>query len=65
MTSSESSLRLAYPLSEVGQLIGGISVRSVYNHIDSGALKAIRIGGRRVVLRDDLLAFLAKAREAA
>jgi excisionase family DNA binding protein len=57
--------RLAYPLDEVGALCGGVCVRTVYNWIEAGDLKAIRIGGRRLVLKEDLNAFLAASRVAA
>jgi excisionase family DNA binding protein len=54
-----SADRQAYPLNEVAQQLGGISIRSVYNLIYANKLRAVHIGGRRVVLRDDLQAFLA------
>lgn len=53
--------RRAYPLPEVAALLGGLSLRTVYNHLGTGELRAIKIGGRRVVLAEDLEAFLATA----
>lgn len=51
--------RLLYPVPEVAQLLGGISERQVWRYIDSGELKSQRVGRRRLVHRDDLVAFAA------
>jgi excisionase family DNA binding protein len=53
---------LAYSLQDFGSLVGGISQRSVYNLIEAGDLKTVKIAGRRLVLKEDLDAFLARAR---
>ena len=57
--------RLAYPLNEVAALLGGVSQRTLYNHIGAGALKTIKVGGRRLVTREDLAAFIDAAKAAA
>lgn len=57
--------RDAYTLFEVAERIGGVSIRTVYNYIYSGGLRAARIGGKRMILRADLDAFLTSAREGA
>ncbi len=54
--------RRAYGLDEVAEMLGGISIRSVYTRIDSGDLKAVKIGGRRMVLDEDLEAFIEAAK---
>lgn len=42
---------------EVGDLLS-ISKRSVYRLADSGHLRTVRVGHRRLVRRDDLIAFV-------
>ncbi len=54
--------RDAYPLTEVANRMGGVSIRTVYNYIYAGQLRAVKIGGRRMVLKEDLAAFLANLR---
>ena len=45
--------RLAYSVAEAAQLIS-VSQRTLYNYIAGGTLKAIKVGGRRLVRRSDL-----------
>lgn len=55
-----SSARLAYTVSEVGELLGGASETAVRHLIERHALPARRLGQRRVVvLASDLEQFLA------
>lgn len=49
--------KLAYSIKEVCQATS-LSRSSVYNHIASGRLRAVRIAGRRVVPAEALLALL-------
>lgn len=49
--------RLALQLGEAAQAIG-ISKATIYRRIADGSLPSTRVGGRRLVLRDDLLALL-------
>ena len=58
-TPAERVERDAYPLNEIADRVGGVSIRSVHN---AGKLRSVKIGGRRMVLRADLEMFLAKAR---
>lgn len=64
ITQIEQSVpyREAYSVPEVAQLLGGASDRWVWTLVNNGALPAIRIGGRRLVPRADLLAFIEKLR---
>ena len=41
--------RVAYSLSEAGDLLGGISRDTIYRLEKSGDLRLVRIGGRRFV----------------
>ena len=54
--------RDAYPLIEVADRVGGVSIRTVYNYFSLHSLRSVRIGGKRMVLKEDLAAFLAKFR---
>lgn len=49
--------RPAFRVAEVAELLG-IPRASVYSHIRSGALPAVRIGATVLVRRSDLLALL-------
>lgn len=51
--------RLAYGVSEVAELTS-LSRSTIYNLVKSGQLKLIRIGGRSVILHDDLMQLLSK-----
>jgi excisionase family DNA binding protein len=53
--------RLSYGLDDAATAIG-VSRRTVYDYIGSGRLKAVKLGGRRLIFKEDLLAFLAAAR---
>lgn len=48
---------LAYSLAQAAAACG-ISKRSLEAYIATGRLKSRKIGGRRIILRKDLLAFL-------
>lgn len=54
--------RLTYTLDEVGQLLGGISRRSVYRRIEEDGITSFLIGGTRVIAHDDLVAYVERRR---
>ena len=54
--------RDAYPLIEVADRLGGLSIRTIYNLGYRGELRLVRIGGKRMVLKSDLDAYLASVR---
>jgi hypothetical protein len=56
--------RLVHSIAETAQLLGGISVRGVYNLLGSGALKSIHIGGRNLVTHESIVALVTAASEA-
>jgi excisionase family DNA binding protein len=60
MRKLEERDRDAFGVNEVASRLG-ISPRSVYNLLEDGSLRAVKIAGRRLILRADLLAFLEKA----
>lgn len=73
-TQTEQSVpqREAYSVPEVAALLGGSSERWVWTLVNTGALPSFKAGGRRLVARTDLLAYIdglradeLKAREAA
>ncbi len=49
--------RVLYSVRETAKLIA-VSERSVYNLLERGELKSVRIGGRRLVRRDELDSFI-------
>lgn len=53
-------VKLAYTITEVVHATS-LSRTTIYSHIASGNLKAKRIGGRTVILDDDLREFLNSA----
>lgn len=56
--------KLSFTIPEVAQ-VSGLGRTSIYDAIKTGALKSVRVCGRRLVLRPDLEAFLSAGREAA
>ena len=52
--------RVAYSLAEVAALTG-LSISGLYLLINRGQLQSVRVGGRQLVRRDDLDAFLGAA----
>ncbi len=56
--------KLAYQIDEAARACG-IGRTSLYELIGEGKLKAIRAAGRRLILREDLEAYLRSCREAA
>jgi excisionase family DNA binding protein len=52
--------RIAYDPEEAARLISR-SRNSLYKFISSGELPSFKLGGKRLILRDELLAFIAKA----
>ena len=56
-----SSECLTCAIDEAANILG-VSRRTVYVLIDNGELPAIKIARRRLILREDLTAFLAAAR---
>jgi excisionase family DNA binding protein len=58
MTNDVQALpKLAYSVEEAGEVIG-ISRRTIYELMSSGALTSVKIGSRRLVRHDDLADFL-------
>ena len=53
--------KLSFTIPEVAQ-VSGLGRTSIYGAINSGALKSVRVCGRRLVLRPDLEAFLTSGR---
>lgn len=51
--------RLLYSVPEVAILLGGITERQVWKYIESKQLKSRKLGKRRLVHRDHLMAFAA------
>jgi excisionase family DNA binding protein len=47
--------RLLYDIEEARQLLGGIGRATLYNLVKRGQLRFVKLGGRRLVHRDDLL----------
>lgn len=58
--SAVVATKLAYSISEAVRA-SGLGRTYLYEKIGSGDLKSRKIGGRRVILRDDLLDFLRNA----
>ncbi len=61
-TQQSVPYREAYSVPEVAQLLGGASKRWVDELIATGELPSVKIGGRRLVARADLLAFIERMR---
>ena len=61
---NEASHKLAYQIDEAARA-SGLGKTSLYKLISEGKLKAIKAAGRRLILRDDLEAYLRSCREAA
>ena len=56
-------LKLAYRIDEATS-VSGLGRTSIYDAIKSGSLKSVYVAGRRLILRDDLEAFLRAGRDA-
>jgi excisionase family DNA binding protein len=52
--------KLAYRIDEAAVAFG-LSRSKIYELIGSGELRSIKAGGRRLILRDDAIAFLNRA----
>jgi excisionase family DNA binding protein len=60
ITTDQSTLttsKVAYRVNEVVACCG-LGRSTIYDEIKAGRLKAIKVAGRRLILRDDLEAFL-------
>jgi excisionase family DNA binding protein len=62
--AANSHGKLAYQINEAAQA-SGLSRSTLYQLIKTGELKSVKAAGRRLVLRNDLEAFLASRRDAA
>ena len=58
--TSRPAERLAYSVDEVAQIIG-LSRDLLYDQMRSGRLGSIKVGRRRIITRQQLDAFLARA----
>jgi excisionase family DNA binding protein len=54
--------KLAYRIDEATS-VSGLGRTSIYEAIKTGALKSVYVSGRRLILRDDLEAFLRSGRD--
>jgi excisionase family DNA binding protein len=61
---SEPATKLSFTVAEACSA-SGLGKTSLYEAIKSGALKSIFVAGRRLILREDLEAYLKSGREAA
>jgi hypothetical protein len=57
-----TTTRYAHTLKETAELVGPVSIRTIYNWIDREGLKVTKVAGRPMILDDDLKAFVAKYR---
>lgn len=56
-TITQNTQKLAYRIDEAVKA-SGLGRSFLYERMADGSLKSIKIGGRRLILRDDLLRFL-------
>ena len=49
----------AFSIAETARILG-LGRTTIYRNLDTGALEAIKIGGRRLVLLEQIEAFIAK-----
>jgi excisionase family DNA binding protein len=61
---SNRNVKIAYQINEA-VLASGLGRTTIYDEIKQGRLKAIKVAGRRLILREDLEAFLKAAVTAA
>lgn len=54
--------KLAYRIDEAVKA-SGLGRTFIYEHIAKGALQSIKVGGRRLILHDELVQFLTRASE--
>lgn len=54
--------KLAYRINEAAAALG-LSRTTLYGEMQAGRLKSVWLGGRRLILRADLLNFVASSRE--
>ncbi len=57
-----ASTPIAYRIDDAAR-VSGLSRTTLYELIGSGALPSVKAGGRRLILADDLRAFLTAQRE--
>ena len=57
MDVHQESTKIAYRIDEAVKA-SGLGRTFLYERIASGELKSIKVGGRRLILRNDLVAFL-------
>ena len=60
-STPQAAFKYAYRMDEIAPS-WGISRSRAYELIHDGVLKSVRVGGRRLVLHDDLAALFASAR---
>lgn len=63
-TSPERDDRRLYSLVEAARVLS-ITRSTLYHHLDSGGLRSVRLGGRRLVAAQDLDAFVDELRREA
>lgn len=56
--------RMAYNPTEVGELLGGASKRTIYRRIADGEIPSFLMAGKRMVAHDDLVAYVRSQRAA-
>jgi excisionase family DNA binding protein len=55
--------RVLYSVKEAAKLMA-VSERSIYNLLEQGTLKSVKVGARRLVRRDELDSFVNRLTEA-
>ncbi len=59
MSDQRPPARILYPVPEVAQLLGAITDRYVWKLVETGALRSVKIGRRRLIPHDALAEYLA------
>lgn len=62
-TGESIQYREVYQVPEVAVLLGGASERWVWSLVDRKVLPSVKIGGKRLIPRADLIAFIEGLRE--
>lgn len=59
--TAENVEQLLVTIKQARTMLGGLGHSTIYRYLDAGTLKAVKIGGRRLIRRDSIIELIERS----